>query len=461
MIEKTPLDSWIGSKIGVGKPLAGLTAETLVNYQLGKMRETIEYARRNSAFYRSHFSSLPGTTMSIDDLAHLRFTTAEDIQRGPYAFLCVPQGDIARIVTLHSSGTTGPSKRLFFTAEDLELTIDFFCHGMSTLVHSGQKVLILLPGNKPDSVGDLLSRALKRLDVEGLIHGPVLDVEKAVADILRHEIDCLVGIPVQVLEIVRSRAASAIEPGMIKSVLLSTDHVPESITREVGRRWNCPVFNHYGMTEMGLGGGVDCRAFAGYHLREADLYIEVVDPETGKIKEGGQVGEVVFTTLTRKGMPLIRYRTGDMGRFIQRACPCGSVLRLMEPVRGRWRDVARLGCGISVGLHEMDEVLFALPWLLDFRPVLSTGHGGREHLEITVYARAREDVDEAEVLDALMKIPELNVAFAGGFLRLAAVRFCEEGWSSTGLAKRRFIDHRPQTQAGISAAAMFLVSRHN
>ncbi len=129
------------------------------------------------------------------------------------------------------------------------------------------------------------------------------------------ESDSLVGLPGQVLALVRHPAAIMLPPGRIRSVLLSADYVPDAVVREIGRVWGCPVFNHYGMTEMGLGGGVDCRALTGYHLREADLYFEIVDPVDGRPLPEGESGEVVFTTLTRRGMPLIRYRTGRPGRF--------------------------------------------------------------------------------------------------------------------------------------------------
>ena len=89
------------------------------------------------------------------------------------------------------------------------------------------------------------------------------------------------------------------------------------------------------MTEMGLGGGVECQARRGYHLREADLYFEIVHPQTGEPVTEGETGEIVFTTLTRQGMPLIRYRTGDLSRFIPGQCPCGTTLRTLEKVTRR------------------------------------------------------------------------------------------------------------------------------
>ena len=91
---------------------------------------------------------------------------------------------------------------------------------------------------------------------------------------------------------------------------------------------------------MGLGAAVDCRALAGYHIREADLFFEIIDPDNGSPLPDGETGEVFFSTLTRKGMPLVRYRTGDLSRFLPEPCPCGTILKRLEWVRGRRRGPA-------------------------------------------------------------------------------------------------------------------------
>ena len=420
-----------------------LTPQAIVAYQIEKLRETLDYTQRSSPFYRRHLADYStGQFSSLNDLSRLPFTTSDDLRNNPLRFLCVPQDEIARVVTLRTSGTTGESKRLFFTKKDLELTIDFFGQGMSTLVHPGDTVLILLPGNRPDSVGDLLLRGLRRINVKGAIHGSVQNIQDAVRQIIDNGVDSLVGVPIQVLAIARAPEGSVIGKGRIKSVLLSTDYVPQAIVKELSRLWGCRVFNHYGMTEMGLGGGVECEALAGYHLREADLYFEVVHPETGEPRKEGEIGEIVFTTLTRKGMPLIRYRTGDLARFLPEPCPCGTLLRRMECVRGRWDNRIHLADGSKLTLPEIDEVFFPLPWLINYDVTIRT-EAGKDLLDIVVYVAPDQEPKANEVMDALMKIPTVREVLEGGYLQLAPVQFSRGKGFATGIAKRRIVDRRP------------------
>ena len=180
-----------------------------------------------------------------------------------------------------------------------------------------------MPGDRPVSVGDLLVRALRRINVEGIVHGLVESPDHTLDEILRHNIDCLVGIPTQVLSLARHKAGASIHQGRISSVPLSSDYVSPAIVQELKAPWGCSVFNHYGTTEMGLGGGVECQALQGYHLREADLYFEIVDPSSGP-QPAGRWGEIVFTTLTRKGMPLSVGTVGDLSRFLSDVCLCGD-----------------------------------------------------------------------------------------------------------------------------------------
>ena len=118
-------------------------------------------------------------------------------------------------------------------------------------------------------------------------------------------------------------------------MLLSADYVSPACRELLKESWGCAVFEHYGMTETGLGGAVSCEAHYGYHPREADLLFEIVDPATGRPLPPGERGELVFTTLTRRAMPLIRYRTGDFSRFFPEPCPCGTGLLTLDWVGDR------------------------------------------------------------------------------------------------------------------------------
>ena len=403
--ELTPLEPWIARKIGVSR----LTSETLDAYQLARLQETLAWARERSRFYRDLLADAPARLDTLADLAALPFTTAADLREDVLRFVCVPQGEIARVVTLDTSGATGAPKRLYFTADDQELTVDFFQVGMSTFSIPGDRVLILLPCARPGSVGDLLAQALARMNVEGIRRGPVTDVVAALDMLARERVTGLVGTPAQVLALARYPAQ---KPLTVRFALLTADHVPQAIVAAVEAAWGCTVYNHYGMTETGLGGGVDCAARRGYHLREADLYVEIVDPRTGRVLPAGDEGEIVFTTLTRQGMPLIRYRTGDVGRFIPGPCPCGTKLKTLAHVTRRLDNAVQLPTGDALALAELDERLFALEGVVDFAATYKPGV-----LTLALAAhRNTATIPEARV--ALSALPVIARALEDGALRL-------------------------------------------
>ncbi len=441
-VERASLEPWIQAKIGSSATGADLRAD-ITRHQLSKIRETIDYVRAGAPFYRELFNGVRGADLkSLEDIASLPFTTAEDIQEDDLRFLCVSRDEISRVVTLNTSGTTARAKRIHFTEDDLELTTDLFHHGMKALVRPGGTVLILMPADRHGTVGDLMVKALKRMDVLGIPHGIVLDSGKAIAEIVDRKVDSIIGIPVQVLGLVRHRDVSAIPPGRIKSVLLSADYVPAAIVKEIENAWGCAVFNHYGMTEMGLGAAVDCRALSGYHIREADLFFEIVDPETGAPLPDGAMGEVVFTTLTRKGMPLVRYRTGDLSRFLPEPCPCGTVLKRLEWVKGRREGGVRLAGRHTLTVADLDEAMFPLPGLLNFQVEL-TGDRGKDELRVTLFAG--DTLPEnlySEAGKALEGIPAIRAALDSGSLAIAPIRASSENWISTGSIKRKIIDSR-------------------
>ncbi|GAW66690.1 coenzyme F390 synthetase [Geoanaerobacter pelophilus] len=440
-MKKTPLEEWLRGKVAGNHD--GTLAEQIDRYQLIKLRETVAYVREKSPFYRDLFCGTgAGSTMDIEDFSRLPFTTADDLREQGGRMLCTSQDEIERVVTLQSSGTTGQPKRIFYTAEDLEATVDFFAHGMATLVDPGATVIVFLPGELRDSVGDLLARALVRTKVNPVVWGPVRDPAAARAEIMKHPHPCLVGIPTQMLALARGDLEGAIPRGWVESVLLSTDYVPEAIERELEQRWGCRVLTHYGMTETGLGGGVECQAAEGYHLREADLYTEIIDPGTGLAVADGEEGEVVFTTLSRRGMPLVRYRTGDLARLIKDPCPCGTVLKRLGRVQGRIAAEVSLKDGRRLRMSELDETLFAIPGVLDYTAELEV-RVGRDQLRLCFQTVEGEEAQVArKARSALLSHDATSALWRDKVLALGSIGFSPAGWPGTGVAKRQILDRR-------------------
>lgn len=424
MRRKTPLEPWILSKIA-GRPGGPdrLTRSLIEEYQLRKLKETLALAAGRSPFYRRRLArGSVEKIRSFKDFQGLPFTTAGDLSRNSLQMLCTSQDSVNRVVTLDSSGTTGLPKRVFFTAADQELTRDFFQRGMSTLVQPGDRVLILLPGEVPGSVGHLLVEGLRRMGVLAVPHGIVRDTRAALEIMEAEKVNSLVGIPTQVLALARYEP-----PGKktyrfsLKNLLLSTDHVPLALINAIEKSWDCRVYNHYGMTEMGLGGGVECEARSGYHLREADLYFEIIDPVTGEPLPEGEEGEVVFTTLTREGMPLVRYRTGDLAFFIPGPCPCGTVLKRMARVKDRVEGRLALPGGGFISMSLLDEALFAVEGVLNFKALISTANGlDRLGVEAQLAGWAGEEAVE-RIKEAVLSIPVLAENVHKGLLTLAPV----------------------------------------
>lgn len=388
-------------------------------YQLARLRETVAWARERGPFYRAFLAdhAVPAT---LEDFRRLPFTTAQDLCHDPLGFLCVSQSEIRRVVTLETSGTTGTPKRLFFTAGDLETTLDFFHHGLSLMAGPGDSILIMLPGTVPDSVGDLLMRAAPRLGATAHVHGMASNPLRAAEAMECLRPDLVIGVPVQLLAVARAARSAGLSIGPLKSVLLCTDYSADSIVRELEQAWDAKVFQHWGMTEMGYGGGVQCAAHDGYHLQEADFLFEIIDPSSGAPLPHGETGEVVLTTLTRQGMPLIRYRTGDLSRFIPSPCPCGWPIHRLDRVRCRLCTQVDIGNGRMIAMSQLDEALLGTAGLNDFSATLVTGQPNRLRIAaLPPFPRADGTATDA-VHGALLRLEAIRKAVAAGDLVIEA-----------------------------------------
>ncbi len=291
------------------------------------------------------------------------FTTPEDLIARPADFVQVSQEEVKRIVSLRSSGSTGPAKRLFFSAGDLERTIEFFRSGMAHIARPGDRVAACIGSLSPDGLGRLLEEGLRRLGTEPLLLGAVQNYGETVSALRGFRPHTIVGLPVQIRRLCLT--APELRP---RTVLLSGDYLAESLRSTLERIWGCAVFDHYGMTESGLGFAVQCPALEGRHIRGDELEVEIVEPGTDRVLPVGQWGEIVFTTLRREAMPLRRYRTGDYGRLLPGVCPCGYTGPRLDRVLGRLAERAK-----PISIYTLDERLMGWDELYDYAASLEGG----------------------------------------------------------------------------------------
>jgi len=426
-MKKSTLESWIIETTGCETPGA------LARWQMKKLQEAATRAKSLSRFYQALYQDIDvGSLRNKEDISALPFTSATALAKNPNSWSCLSAGAVARIVTLKTSGTTQQPKRIFFSEKDQQLTIDFFANGMSGITDPPDRTMICLPCGQSGSVGDLLERGLAAAGVESVPLGPVKNIAESYRLLSDSGCKCIVGIPVQLLALARYGASLAPHNRVhLNAVLISADITPISLIKEIGRLFECEVFTHFGMTEMGFGGAVECSAHSGCHIRENDLLIEIIDPASGKPLPDGKRGEIVFTTLTREAMPFIRYRTGDWGILLSDRCRCGSWVRRLVPAGGRIKE--------DVLLPESSQPI-SLLWCLDHLLLdcegvvdLSAAYDDH-HLHITLHGLAKPDIKEAE--KRLYKSKEFGALLKVGKLT-AAIDFEQiVGFHSNGMQKR-------------------------
>ena len=429
----TPVDDLVARRLGINQPIR---RKEIDQAQMDAFRRTVLHARTNSPFYRQHLAGISSAAVRTPaDLSHLPLLTGMDVARQGQRLLCLSQSRVARVVSLQTSGSTGPPKRLSFTASDLIATSEFFFQGMHSLIDGGDRVLVILPFTLPDSVGDLLIRALRNGGIYAQGIWPPDSSQNMAALIRRQQLTCAVGLPQHLLAL-----ALQIGPGQLKSMLLCSDYASAALRTQIEAACGCETFLHYGATESGLGCAVECMMHRGCHIRESDLLLEIVDPQTCRVLPEGEVGEVVITTLNRRAMPLIRYRTGDMASLDRSPCTCGGKTARLCNIRGRLNP-----CLLADGGHlfsqDLDDWLYRISGLLDYRLTLERGE--KEQLHVDFIADSGKKEVSTEIHRILLQVPVIRDNLTLGNAVIGLVRQVES-FTATHTVKRTILDQRKQ-----------------
>ena len=343
-MNRTNLDTWIEAIEEI--PL--LTRKELESLQLRRLNSTLARLKARGGFYRDY----PEKLDSLSELQMLPFTTAADLSANPGRFLLTSQTEVSRVISGATSGTTGPAKRVFYTAADTEYTVGFFAAGISEMLTDGEKCFIAFPFTGPCGLGELIAKAVERLGAIPIKAGFGQTWGEMLELIQQTRPETYIGFPVTLLGLARMYGKNF----PVKRALVSGDACPRGVMEELEKALGSKLYPHYGSRECGLGGAVTCQAFAGMHLRENHIIAEIID-EKGNVLPEGEYGELVITTIGADAMPLIRYRTGDYTRILPQ-CPCGGVTKRLDRV-SRWEG--------EWSMEELDSVLFAVPELVDYR----------------------------------------------------------------------------------------------
>ena len=435
------LETWIhqiaASVLGTPGPIIRADLE---QYQLLRLRQTVQRAFEKSSFYREHFEKAgvsPDQIRSVSDLERIPFTEPRHLSEMPYRLLCVSLAEVARPHSFVTSGTTGPPKKVFWSRSDLDRIIEFMAAGIATVATHADVVQIMLADGRPYSQADLLFRGVEKIGALPVLCSVDLGAEELLDQIHRSGSTVLFGYTGRLSRISKELAEVRDLRGTpIKVLFLAGEYLPDAARRQLENLWNCRVHTHYGLTEMGLGVAVECGARAGYHFNEAGLLLEVIDPATGAAVPAGEEGELVFTTLTREAMPLIRYRTHDISRLIPEPCPCGAdTLLRFGSVRKRLESIFRLDGGDELYPALLDDILFEIPGLIDYSAQISRQQE-KHRLELRVEVVSPDLLPE--VYRKLLSVPVIARNIANGNITEPGVVPARPG-ELAGDRKKRFV----------------------
>ncbi|AEH60233.1 phenylacetate--CoA ligase [Methanosalsum zhilinae DSM 4017] len=323
-----------------------LDRNDIVEYKLFKLRELIDYVSRNSPFYQELYEKegiSSADIKTIDDLDRIPLTEQEELAKNPYHFLCVSRKDIAREFTTSGTTTTDEQdmkKRVSYTQQELLEIVDSVISGLKMAgMDSEEDVLqIMYPTITATwDPGLVLSKACDLAGFKSVINSST-SIEDQINTMKKSRTTFIIGTSSFLYNLSKSitDANQAKELG-IKNIICSSEPLTEPMKEQIESVWGCKAVRQWGMTELGLANAIECEEQNGMHVNNPDFLVEVIDPESGKVLPPGKEGELVFTTLRRKCMPLIRYRTKDLAILIDKPCKCGT------KVDQRIKNVRRIG----------------------------------------------------------------------------------------------------------------------
>ena len=369
-----------------------LTEDQLKKIQLEGLKWTVGHVYNHSPFYRKKLDSAgirPEDIRSLDDIQRLPLTDKDDLQKDyPFPLRSVPFEDIVRIHA--SSGTTGKRKVLCYTQKDVDVWADIFarCYETAGLTRKDRVQIAVGYGLWTAGVG--FQAGCERFGAMAVPLGPAnADMHCEMLVDMETTVFCSTASMALLMaeEIHKRDLLSKIK---VKKIILGAERHSDAMRARIKELMGVDhVFDIYGLTELyGPGTGLDCRLHNGIHYWADHFIFEILDPVSLKPVSDGQQGELVVTTLRKEGSPLIRYRTYDVTRIMDGACPCGSPFPMHDRILGRTDDMF-IYRAVNIYPSQIDHVLSRLDGIgSEFQIYLKQRESGRDMMLIKVEREA-------------------------------------------------------------------------
>jgi len=421
-------------------PIETASRDEIATLQLERLKWTLSHAYSNVAHYKKAFDKVgvhPGDLKALDDLRKFPFTAKDDLRvHYPFGMFAIPRDQVLRIHA--SSGTTGKPTVVGYSRRDLDTWAGLMARSMRA---AGCKPGMLVQNSYGYGLftgGIGFHYGAERL---GMTVVPVSGgmTERQVRLITDFRPDVIFVTPSYILAILDEFRAQEVDPrqSSLKIAMCGAEPWTNAMRTEIEDSFDLHAIDNYGLSEI-IGPGVSCECIEskdGPHIWEDHFYPEVIDPVTGKVLPDGEVGELVFTTLTKEAMPVVRYRTRDLSRLLPGTA---RSMRRMEKVVGRSDDMMIVR-GVNVFPSQIEEVILrdqrlAPHFIIELRRT--------ERLdEITVVVESRLDA-ESVYAECDRDLAHHIKAMIGV---TAAVRTVKPGVVERSLGKaKRVIDLRPK-----------------
>lgn len=364
---------------------------------------------KNSAFYQKKLAGLdPASIRTQEDFETLPFTSKGDLREAyPLGLQGVPDKDIVRIHS--SSGTTGTPVVIPYTAKDVDDWGEMFkrCYEFAGVTNEDR--VQITPGYGLWTAGIGFQNGCEKLGAMAIPMGPG-NTEKQLQMMMDLKSTVLCSTSSYALLLAEEIGKRGIKDKIhLKKGVIGSERWSQKMRDRISAELGIELYDIYGLTEIyGPGIGISCHENCGMHYWDDYIYLEIIDPMTGKNLPDGEIGEIVITTLVKEGAPLIRYRTHDLSRIIPGECACGSKFPRLDIIMGRTDDMMKIK-GVNVFPSQIEEILGTFEEISSEYQIRISHLDGKDTMRI--YVESTGDVDFADLSRRIAEQVKSRIGF--------------------------------------------------